>query len=476
MKFNELFTIFTEAFDADAEMLSADEKAKVDARREQARLDKEQKESDEEDLTFQGNRQKQEKVLILWRRIQSLKPHLFSEYDLKYEPRKVLYYDPEENQGDIEFESDELTKEDLEYISSLKYLESFSISVKKDRRLVLNFKIYTVNNIMKFDELCKQLLAKYNVVLENFDDEDEEEIETVSIDGEYWFDESGNTMYADGDIGDMNHEAYVIQGCAGEIASHFDMYVDELYMESMEEEILDRIISELKSNPESTIIDYIENQFHYGKEEATEIVTNAFAAYDAEEALEKLGNILGIKDATTSKIEEQIFSELKDEMKNDPADAIIKQMVKDTGKSEKEISELVMTAYGSTGDAREYAIKNWDWSRVHGDSIEVKELDRGTLRLVAAGINNALEEEGKWDQYEPEQLDEHEYTISTYSGKRYTIKLKDMVSGNVEGLERADLEIKTSAATQQLRQADINDMPDFYKQRGVIGDSVQYDA
>lgn len=325
---------------------------------------------------------------------------------------------------------------------------------------------------MKFDELFKQLLAKYNVVRESSDEEDEEEeIETVSIDGEYWFDESGNTMYADGDVGDMNHEAYVIQRCAGEVASHFDIYTDEPNMESMEDEILESIIEEAKSSPESVIIDYIIDQYHYSKDNATEMVTKAFVAFAPEEDIQLLGDLLRIKNATIEQIAEYVL----DEIRHDPADAIIKQMVKDTDKPEKEISELVMTAYGSTADAREYAIKNWNWSRVHGDSIEVKELDRGTLRLVAAGINNALGEEGKWDEYETEQLDEHEYTISTYSGKRYTIKLKDMDSGNVEGLERADLEIKTSAATQQLRQADINDMPDFYKQRGVIGDSVQYD-
>lgn len=139
MKFNELFTIFSEAFDA--EMLSADETAKVDARREQSRLDKEQRESDQENLTFQDNHQKREKVLILWKRIQAVKPHLFSEYELKYDPRKILYYDPEENEGDIEFDSDELTKEDLAYLSSLNYLESFSISAKKEYQLVLKFKL-----------------------------------------------------------------------------------------------------------------------------------------------------------------------------------------------------------------------------------------------------------------------------------------------------------------------------------------------
>lgn len=45
--------------------------------------------------------------------------------------------------------------------------------------------------------------------------------------GEYWIDDSGNAMFADGDIGDMNHEMYVIDGLASRLLNHMDIDVDD---------------------------------------------------------------------------------------------------------------------------------------------------------------------------------------------------------------------------------------------------------
>lgn len=54
--------------------------------------------------------------------------------------------------------------------------------------------------------------------------------------------------------------------------------------------------------------------------------------------------------------------------------------------------------------------------------------------------------------------------------QKFEITLEDMKKGNVEGLERSDIEHKTSAATQQVRNLDISQTPSFYK--GHLGDSV----
>jgi hypothetical protein len=61
--------------------------------------------------------------------------------------------------------------------------------------------------------------------------DDEENInETVLFEehdrGEWWIDESGNTVFADGDVGDANHEAVVIMTLASEILSHFGIDSD----------------------------------------------------------------------------------------------------------------------------------------------------------------------------------------------------------------------------------------------------------
>lgn len=235
----------------------------------------------------------------------------------------------------------------------------------------------------------------------------------IVIRGEYWFNENGNAMYADGDVGDMNHESYVIQRCSQEVLDYFNM----------------------SSGDEGVVLSDYEDQI-------VEIIK--------EEVGDEWGDI-----------------------ENDPASAIIKYLVIEFRIPESKADELVLTAYGSKGDAREYAIKNWNWIRVHGANIEVNKLNSDTLKKVAEGINDALEQEGEmYEDDSAEKAGNGIYNISTYTGKRYQITLGDMERGNIAGLEQAMPE--KSAAGQQLRQMDVDAMPDFYQKKGIIGDSVEW--
>lgn len=251
----------------------------------------------------------------------------------------------------------------------------------------------------KFDALIQKLLLEYS------DD-------TIVVRGEYWFDERGNAQYADGDVGDMDHEDYVILRCGNEVLNYFNLDFDGDFQ----------------------------------------------------------GDLSGKEDEILSIIRQEVGDSWGD-IENDPASAIIKYLVTFFKIPEEKADELVLTAYGSRGDAREYAIKNWNWIRVHGPNIEVNKLNTETLKKVAEGIRDALEQEGEMyedDSYE--RADRGVYNISTYTGKRYTITLDDMERGNVSGLETAMPE--KSAAAQQLRSQDIKSMPSFYQKKGVIGDSV----
>jgi hypothetical protein len=306
----------------------------------------------------------------------------------------------------------------------MKYEKNGKISfIDSHKNPALGGKQYDPEMADKILQANQQRISDYertepDTDLANYVSEEEpEELETIGLSGEYWFDDSGSTMYADGDVSDMNHEAYVIQACQGELLGHFNMSADEYGdMESYEEPILDHIVDDMDIEDDDL----------------------------REETLENL--------------------------KHDPASAIIEYLKKH---GEKDPDDLVMNAYGSSRDAREYAIKNWGWSRVAGDSIETKELTRETLRVIAHGINNALEEEGKTYEYDetPDVLDLHEYGISTYTGKRFNITLRDMESGNVEGLERSDIEMAKSSATDQVKQMDMEKMPAYYRERGLMGDS-----
>jgi hypothetical protein len=258
----------------------------------------------------------------------------------------------------------------------------------------------------KFDKYIQFLL-------ESMDDEQT----TVGIDGEYWFDERGHSMYADGDAGDMNHEMYVIERCKNEVLSNIGIHDDGDYsMDTYEEEI----------------VKFLAKEWNYTTHNAI------------------------------------------DKIRNDVANALIEYHISQFKYAPQKANDLVMTAYACTRDAREYAIKNWGWSRVHGDSIETLKLDAKTLKNIASGINDAISQESLYDRYDDSSVfDNHEYTISTYTGKRYTITLGNMEAGNVSDLE-LDLAIKKTAATQQVRDMDMKETPDYYKQRGVLGDSVQH--
>jgi len=247
------------------------------------------------------------------------------------------------------------------------------------------------------------------------DDSEQEKLQPLYVRGEYWFDEDGNSMYADGDIGDMNHEMYVQDKCAGEVLNWFDIYADEspINFEEHIPQMIDIIVSDLDNESDNF--------------------------------------------------------DLKRKIEDDPYDAIINYLKTKTG-MKGPIDDIVYLAGGSSSiDGREFAIKEWGWSRVHQDNIEVKELTAKQLKIVAKGINNALEEEGVYDEEEFLRASQSEYNISTYTGKRYEIKLEDMEKGNVQGLERGDIETPVSAATQQVKKMDIEKMSPFYK--GVIGDS-----
>jgi hypothetical protein len=264
------------------------------------------------------------------------------------------------------------------------------------------------------DQILLENLYLEGLYSDDTDDEiEEDEMEPLYIKGEYWFDESGDPMYADGDIGDMNHEAYVQDRCAGEVLGYFDIYSD------MQPADLDNHIDE--------IIGII---------------------------IEKLGIVND--------------DEKREEIENDPYDALINYLKTQTTMNGP-IDDIVHLARGRGGDGREFAIKEWGWSRVHQNNIEVKELTPAQLKIVASGINRALDQEGVYDEEDWLRASQSEYNISTYTGKRFEIKLEDMEKGNVQGLERADIEQSTSAATQQVRQMDVEQTPSFYK--GQLGDS-----
>lgn len=255
---------------------------------------------------------------------------------------------------------------------------------------------------MKFTDL-------YKLITEGRGDE-------IRIRGEYWFDENGNTMYADGDVGDMNHEMHVEQMVTGSILNYFGLDMDEF--RSLElSEYYDDIKEELKGD-------------------------------------------LDLQD-------EDAVEEFEDSFDFDPKQFIEDYIVKNFKEPREKISKMLYMR-----DAREYAIKEWNWSRVHGNNIEVNRLTKDQLNRVSSGIWSALDEEGSiFSDEEREIAGQTDYYISTYTGKSYTIKLDDMDSPeNVSNLEETPVVHKPGFSN--IDSLDKSALNDFYKDK-PMGDSFE---
>lgn len=170
--------------------------------------------------------------------------------------------------------------------------------------------------------------------------------------GEWWF-QGGQAIFADGDVGDMNHEAYVIDMLNKEILDFLGVECSEdrcpsIYnLKRWNPEILNRIFENIKDEMDSHEME-LWNDEYYGE---------AIHTY-----LERKGD-----------------SSLKEKIKY---------------------------ALGSSGreyDAREYALRYWGWQRVKRNVIQTQTLTTKDLNHIVNGL---------WDAYGEEVDSEPEHTFN----------------------------------------------------------------
>lgn len=249
-------------------------------------------------------------------------------------------------------------------------------------------------------------------ILEQYDDEEE-----ILVSDEYWFDEYGSTMYANGDDGDMSHEMHVDQVVVGTILGYFNLEIGD------------------------------------------------FGSFDLDDYYDDIQEFL------TDRIDEKdddAWEKFEQQFEANPRQVIEDYIVENFNEDREKISKML-----NIRDARAYAIEEWGWSRVHGNSIEVNRLTQKQLKLVSRGIWNALDEEGKIHTEEERLIaGQSEYHISTYTGKSYTIKLDDMDSPeNIANLEETPVQHEPGFAN--IDKMDRANMNDFYKDK-PFGDSVSF--
>lgn len=162
------------------------------------------------------------------------------------------------------------------------------------------------------------------------------------IRGEFWIDDDGQSMYADGDIGDIGHEGHVIQMVQSQYADdQFTQgeWVDwDEFKQSLAKEVFQEQYEEAAGNPQKQ-------------------------------------------------------QNLKQEFEDDPEQFAIKGL-RDNGMSDEEYA----IAEGN-GDAREFAMKNWGWKRLLHENVETWTLKSKDIQAIVSGLWDAYQEPAEKGRY-----------------------------------------------------------------------------
>lgn len=204
--------------------------------------------------------------------------------------------------------------------------------------------------------------------------------EDQSFTGEWWIDSGGSAIFADGDIGDLTHEAYVIDLVVREVLDILNIYMDDEIYGTLEGELVTRILS-----------DHLPDDITYNEE---------------EDALYEDGELIG-----------------------DFYDWISREIKKHYSDPEK-AQDVYNVCLGRT-DARLYGIKHLEMYRVHGTHIQTWTLTQNDLSRIVRGLYDA--------HPELEELEEGpEWNIEVVANNRYYIKVPHnvLLSGNLLSISR----------------------------------------
>ncbi len=176
--------------------------------------------------------------------------------------------------------------------------------------------------------------------------------------GEWWIDEYGGVEFADGDTGDYNHEAIVIQRLNYQILSNFGIENEEGTLSTSEEDLKRALKSDGRLTPDEE------------------------ASWD---------NMAGSK-------------------QKGPSDIIIEKLVEDKAIGDKKQTEdAVYIAYGSsTRDARNYAMQYWGWKvmKTFNKYIEIQTwvLKPDDLSIIVKGIWEIMDNDTDRDEDEDSEV------------------------------------------------------------------------
>jgi hypothetical protein len=249
---------------------------------------------------------------------------------------------------------------------------------------------------------------------------------------EWWIREDGSTEFADGDIGDMNHEGIVIQDVQREIISKCEQTFPELRKQRFD------------------------NGEYIDWDEFTAAVANAY----------------GRRFAKSRPLFPKAWA--KEQLKQGEHEGFLEAAFKRAG-----VKEAEWDCASGIGDARDYAMEHWGWKTYRDGHIDTWFFRPSDLQAIISGIENIAEESGWSDK----KLNKTSFVINVFSnGKHFNLTLNQMKNPKKPSAQDVSqttnnlISYGSNQANKQVRDIDLKNMHPAYKRPGVnpFGDSVIY--
>jgi hypothetical protein len=236
---------------------------------------------------------------------------------------------------------------------------------------------------------------------------------------EYWIREDGQVDFADGDIGDYNHEGIVIADVQRSIVDKCEQLFD----------VTRKTYYGERSFSDDEHIDWDEFE-------------KALASAYAEEYVRSFP---GQKKKVQRILEEK------------PED-LIARAYKRAGIKDEELA----VAEGRS-DARNYAMKYWGWKTYRNKSIDTWFFRRSDLKAIISGVEEIAHQDG-WSK----KLSKTTFSINVFSNKKHFYlsynQMKNPKSSHQQQLPQFDY--LSNQAGKQVKDIEYQNLHPFYKGRG----------
>ena len=236
----------------------------------------------------------------------------------------------------------------------------------------------------------------------------ESEMLSNRLRGEWWITDDGDALYADGDVGDMNHELYIMGMLRSKVADEFGYEYDvqmhdwDNVKRQIAEEYAGELLAELR-NKKLELEGEIEDL-----QEALSQANNP----------EQKANINQMINKYTEELQKTIEAVTKAEEKVENIDYNKEEIMYDVIENSDDVdlkAEDLTLAEGQ-GDLRMHGMKEFGWKRMEGPHIETYTLKQKDIKAIADGVYKAY---GEYSGIEEDIDDQTTFHLEVHEPRMY---------------------------------------------------------